>query len=251
MKENKIKFMYSSDEFKELFQDIHPIPAKLNVPNWYKELKTSSEYVTIKSCMPFLDSLTSGYILKMPQDFYIAHNYMNKDNKPDSSYKFSFQGIDVNETHAHGVNVNTRQKETHSTKQLGEKCPFNNKNKNLPFYKILNPVIIKTPPGYSCLFVSPLNNRDDRFEIVSGIVDTDTYSNHINFPIIINGDKYPNLETTIERGTPYVQIIPFKRDDWKMEIGSERVSMFLAKIKIMRKIWNNYKTFFWKRKRWN
>lgn len=109
-------------------------------------------------------------------------------------------------------------------------------------------MIIKTPPGYSCLFVSPLNNKDDRFEIISGIVDTDTYENFINFPIVINGDKYPNLETTIERGTPYVQIIPFKRDDWKMEIGSKRVNVALTSLTILRKIWNNYKTFFGKRK---
>jgi hypothetical protein len=65
------------------------------------------------------------------------------------------------------------------------------KIKNLSFYKIINPWKIKTPKGYSCLFVSPLNNSDDRFSIISGIVDTDTFPNEINFPIIINGDKIP------------------------------------------------------------
>ena len=92
------------------------------------------------------------------------------------------------------------------------------KNKNLAFHKILNPWIITTPPGYSTLFVPPLNNSDDRFSIIAGIVDTDTFKNEINFPIVINGDKYEILDTIIERGTPYVQCIPFKRDAWKMEI---------------------------------
>ena len=80
---------------------------------------------------------------------------------------------------------------------------------------LLNPWKIKTPKGYSCLFVPPLNNSDDRFSIIPGIVDTDTFPSEINFPIIINGDKYPVLETTIKKGTPYVQIIPFKRDSGK------------------------------------
>ena len=251
MKENKIKFIYGNHEHRELSKDIHPIPAKLNVPDWYKELKTSREYVTIKSCIPFLDTLISGYILKMPQDLYIKHNYMNEDNKLDSSFRFSLHNVNPDMIYASGINLNTQSKETHSIKQVGDKCPFTSKNKNLHFYKILNPMIIKTPPGYSCLFVSPLNNKDDRFEIISGIVDTDTYENFINFPIVINGDKYPNLETTIERGTPYVQIIPFKRDDWKMEIGSKRVNVALTSLTILRKIWNNYKTFFWKKKKWN
>ena len=60
------------------------------------------------------------------------------------------------------------------------------KNKNLPFHKILNPWIITTPPGYSTLFVPPLNNSDDRFSIIAGIVDTDTFKNEINFPIVIH-----------------------------------------------------------------
>ena len=42
-------------------------------------------------------------------------------------------------------------------------------------HKIFNPWIIKTPPGYSCLFTSPLNNNDDRFNIIPGIVDNDIF----------------------------------------------------------------------------
>jgi len=75
---------------------------------------------------------------------------------------------------------------------------------------------------YSCLFIPPLNNRDDRFEIFSGIVETDRHPVEINFPFCINGDKYPVLNTIIKKGTPYVQIIPFKREDWKMKISENK-----------------------------
>jgi len=36
-----------------------------------------------------------------------------------------------------------------------------------------------------------------------------------------------------------------------MEIGSKRVNVALTSLTILRKIWNNYKTFFWKKKKWN
>ena len=123
------------------------------------------------------------------------------------------------------------------------------------FYKILNPWKIKTPSGYSCLFVSPLHNSDDRFSIIPSIVDTDTFSIEINFPIVINGDKYPVLETIIKKGTPYVQIIPFKRDSWKMSIEkmSENKDLNWTKNQnhFMNKILHYYKKFVWKKVSWN
>ena len=55
-----------------------------------------------------------------------------------------------------------------------------------------------------------MNNADDRFSIIPGIVDTDTFNQEVNFPFVINGDKYSSLDTIIKKGTPCVQIIPFK-----------------------------------------
>ena len=65
-----------------------------------------------------------------------------------------------------------------------------------------------------------MNNHDDRFSIIPGIVDTDTYNIEINFPFVVNGDKYPSLRSLIKRGTPIVQVIPFKREQWRMKMES-------------------------------
>jgi len=251
MKEKIIEFIYPEGS-KELFKDNFPIPAKLNIPDWYKKLESSWQKKTIKSCMPFLDSLSAGYILKLDQDFYIKHNFINEENnKKDSSFRVSYHGMhDL--FSIKGMNLNSGHPEIHPPEQLGEKCPFNKKNIGLSYYKILNPYTIKTPPGYSCLFVPLLNNNDDRFEIISGIVDTDTFEIPINFPIIINGDKYPTLETVIKRGTPYVQVIPFKRDKWKMKTTEGSKSKdFIKHLKITKFLWNNYKNLFWNKKKWS
>jgi hypothetical protein len=250
MFDKEIEFSAHEDYFA--LKEDYPTPVKLNIPEWYKKLEHTLENKTVKGCMPFLDTLTSGYLLKMPQDFNIRHNVDNTNEKGEK-FKDSFQTFGLHTMsefiHAKYINLNSGVN-VHSLKQV-QGSPFIEKNKNFPFYKILNPWKIKTPKGYSCLFVSPLNNADDRFSIIPGIVDTDKHPLEINFPIIINADKYPVLETTIKKGTPYVQIIPFKRDSWKM----------VLKPRVQKKIQNSvlffglsllniYKDRYWSKKSW-
>lgn len=246
MFENKIEF-YTQEDYFNLKED-YPVPAKLNIPDWYKKLDHSISGRTIKGCIPFLDALTAGYILKMPQDFGIKHNVENENKE-----KVALQCPATSEapifTIRKGLNINTNH-ESHDPHQLGE-CPYHEQNKNLPYHKILNPWIIKTPPGYSCLFLPIMNNADDRFFPLSGIVDTDTFDTPINFPIVINGHKYPVLDTVIAKGTPYVQIIPFKRENWKMKVSKKTTGELLAgRMNFALKIIHNYKTRFWSKKSW-
>lgn len=243
------KIIFSHDPaWTEYLKDVYPVPAKINIPDWYKKLKHTWKEKNIKGCMPFLDSLTSGYILKIPQDLYIGHNVDHPVTKQKDSFFQASLERDRQEFHRK-INMNFKdENEIHDKLQLGKDCPYHQKNKDLPFYKILNPFKIKTPPGYSTLFVPPLNNKDDRFEIISGIVDTDTFTAEINFPIIINGDKYPVLETIFKKGTPYVQCIPFKRDKWKMEVKAEvDKSVSFARTFLQ----DDYKKVWWNKKTWN
>jgi len=250
MFDKEIEFSAHEDYFA--LKEDYPIPAKLNIPEWFKKLEHTVLNKTVKGCMPFLDSLTSGYILKMPQDLYIRHNIETKNDK-EEIIKDSFQTFGLHDMSqfifAKSINLNSGI-DVHPTKQV-ENSPLIDKNKNLPFYKILNPWKIKTPKGYSCLFVPPLNNADDRFSIIPAIVDTDTFPSEINFPIVINGDKYPILETMIKKGTPYVQIIPFKRESWKMVLKSRKQKQiqnihFFYRLKIL----NVYKDKYWNKKSW-
>jgi len=243
----EIEFSAHEDYFAQ--KEDYPTPIKLNIPEWYKKLEHSLQNKTVKGCVPFLDTLTSGYLLKMPQDFHLSHNVKNKENKPDSFQKFGLHELS-SLLNVKSININSGIIDVHPIEQV-QGSPFIEKNKNLPFYKIINPWKIKTPKGYSCLFVPPLNNSDDRFSIIPGIVDTDTFTLEINFPIIINGDKYPILETIIEKGTPYVQIIPFKRDSWKMTLKPRKqkeIQNFRLFYNL--KLLNIYKNKFWKKKSW-
>ena len=246
---NTIQFIVNKSYIEN--SDDKPIPIKTNIPDWFKKLKHDVDYgKTVKGCMPFLDTLTTGYLLKMPMDIAVHHNYYDIEEKKKATVMKSLL-FDAPDTLGY-LNLNYKQlkKERHPIGQLGE-CPIVHKNKHLPVNKILNPWIIKTPPGYSCLFVPPLNNSDDRFSIIPGIVDTDGFPNEINFPFVVNGDKYPVLNTIVKKGTPYVQIIPFKRENWRMEIKDEsHKKNTINKFFYFKEYLNAYKNNFWKKKSW-
>ena len=242
-----IKFIASKEYIN--YTKIKPEPSVLNVPQWFKDLNHSVENRTVKGCMPFLDTLTSGYILKMPIDYYIHHNALKDGER--GTIGMTLVGVNPHNELTINLNVNKQSADVHPVKQLSKGCPYTQKNKDLAFHKILNPWLIKTPPGYSCLFLPPMNNADDRFSIIPGIVDTDGHPTRINFPIVVNGDKYPALDTTIKMGTPYVQIIPFKREQWKMKIESETQEKRNETILTLgSKVINGYKTNWWHKKSW-
>ena len=245
MFDNIITFS-ANKEFIKNNQDILPVLTKTNIPDWYKKLTHSYEAQTVKGCMPFLDTLTCGYILKIATDYKIRHN-VEFEGKKRSGFDSAQQMMN---SLAEKINMNYQGKhEFHSIDQV-KGSPYVEKNKNLPFHKILNPWTIITPPGYSCLFVSPLNNSDDRFTIMPGIVDTDKYPQEVNFPYVINGDKYESLKTILKKGTPYAQVIPFKRDAWKMKI--EKISgreSYFQKLFYRLKYLATYQDKFWSKKR--
>ena len=65
------------------------------------------------------------------------------------------------------------------------------------------------------MFVAPYYNKHNNLEIMNGIIDTDLYHEaHINsFFTAPMGE-----EVTLEYGMPICQVIPFKREDYEMEV---------------------------------
>ena len=192
-------------------KEAHPIPIKLNIPQWFKNLPGKDN--TVKNCMPFLDTLTTGYALKLTSDIEIKFNNIKTD-KTETKASYELDRPFVKE---HKLNVQDNSTNVHPRCQL-EGSNILNKNNNQTIQKIIFPFTIRTPKGYSCLFVPPLNNKDDRFDILPGIVDTDEYPMEVNFPYTINGDKYKRLDTVLKKGLVFAQVIPFKRESWKMTI---------------------------------
>jgi len=215
----------------------YPKPASSIIPEWYKKTKPynnesgkkelDSNYTvpaTIKKCIPVLDSLSTGYIIPTYCDLWIKKN----------------EHGDIVYVTSHELNI-----EFHPIIQ----APYHPKMNQHPYPKWINPWGIKTPKGYSCLFVPPVHGINKFFTIAEGVVDTDNYSAPVNFPFVLNDT---NFEGLIPAGTPMVQVIPFKRDSWNMKIGSEKdfIDNNIIIKKLQSVFFDRYKNLFWEKKRY-
>jgi hypothetical protein len=207
----------------------HPKPAGRFIPEEYKKLerhtKNNLHQPTLKTCVPFLDAMTSGYIIPFDQDYV----------------------VDPIEDDFSVVPANKEQDDFgfHNSTQLPDSWKeISGKNAG----KFHNKWLIKTPPGYSCLFIKPINRLEPRFEIISGIVDTDVYINTIHFPFILHKRDEQFL---IKKGDPMVQVIPFKREPWNSWSGFYHEKEHGKTLNTLLSKWmDRYKTMFWKKKSW-
>lgn len=186
---------------KELPDDyiLPPIPSSKLMPSWFKNLPGYGEdnVQTLKKCIPFVDAMTAGYTFLVHIDLIIKRD---SDNKITLRY--------LNDSHKSLLD-RIKPIETHPKTQVPG-VPF----EDLPIIKFMNPWRIETPPNYSTLFLPCANRFDTMIMPLVGLVDTDRYKNVVNFPFVIPS-LLPNSEILLEKGTPIVQVIPIKRDNWK------------------------------------
>ena len=114
----------------------------------------------------------------------------------------------------------------------------------------MSPWTIKTPPGYSTMFYQPFYLQEKRFVLMPAIVDTDTYDHSIGFPGYMTDHQ---VDVTIPAGTPLMCALPFKRDDWQMQVDHEIVTNenSQAKRRFGQHFANVYRNFFHHKKRFD
>lgn len=225
----KIEFFPSNQQVADSIP--YPEPAKNFLPQWYKKSSIkplpldnndpAAEPKGLKSCTPFLDALTSGYIQKTWTDITIEF--------VDGVFSYKFgDGPTIMESR-NSVNL-----------PIGEK-----------FYPIefawLMPWIPKTPSGYSVICSHPHNRVDLPFFTLTGIIDSDEF-NHVGF------GKFPfyierNFVGIIPAGTPIIQITPIKQDNWNsMAHPYCEETQMKKEYKYFREYYNVYRNKFWKKK---
>jgi len=211
------------------FPDLEkPIPASKEIPSWYSDLDsyttgkkapyidTHNSPATIKKCMPVFDLMVAGYLIKSPVDVFVSL----VDGKP------FYQWPSLDAISMHPI----------------EQAPNHPSQNGVDYPKWNNHWSIKTPKGYSTLFMQPVH-RESIFTILPALVDTDTYFAPVNFPFVLNDI---NFEGLIPKGTPIAQVIPIKRDNWTMEFGEKQLFLQQLKIQqhILTKFFDRYKTIF-------
>jgi uncharacterized protein DUF6065 len=184
-----------------------PVPAKSVLPAWFRhlpgidksQLSATNNGLTVKRCLPFVDALSAGWIVPLAATVQLEIS-------------------DEGQTVTAGWEFDRELVSNHGSFQFAG-SPYEPR----PPMKFHNYWTIRTPSGWSCLFLPPLNRPNGVVEVLSGLVDTDTYRSPVNFPFVAVA---PDGVHTLEQGTPLVQVIPVRRSDVALEasirVESER-----------------------------
>jgi len=233
IKKNKIEYESVEKSFDKGF-----VPSKSIIPEWYRKAtrwQNNNMIVngqignqTFKACMPFFDSLTSGYLITLPYDLLITDD----NGKP----LVSFQGPG-------------------DIQLLKLRDPQGNELLQIPtghsdmHFSWCMPISIKLPSGYSFLITHPFNRFDLPFTTMTGIIDANfALQPNSNLPFFIK----QGFEGIVPQGTPIAQILPFKRESWQL---NKKDGLVLEGENISRKsnsvFYNWYKKTYWERKEYN
>lgn len=194
--ENLIQFHSTIRDLR----DPPPYRAAAAVPDWLKNMPPEVEIPggklnTAKVCMPFVDAMSSGYFIPLRATIRFS---MREGQALDYDHPDFLE---------HGKAV------TYQPAPGYRGAPF----ERTLVVKFINHWIIKTPPGYSTLILPLLNQQTMPFQILSGVVDTDTYYRPIYLPALCL--MAAGTQCVLERGAPLVQVIPFRREAWRSECG--------------------------------
>lgn len=186
-----------------------PEPGVKHVPEWYRSLAkfyksneeitlnphnmvgTDGAQVSTKMCMPYFDALTGGYMYVLEQDLHVD---LDKDGKPILSWP-------------NGDIVMLVDKRPIVDIPVPDNCHPIHYGWRMNWY-------YETPPGHSVLITHPMNRVDLPFITLSGIVESDIWG----LPVFTAFFLKRNFRGVIPKGTPIFQIIPFKRDNWELEV---------------------------------
>lgn len=214
---------------------IKPKPASEYIPDWYKNAKSYTDpsgkkaptldgkpYGTIKRCMPVWDMMTAGYIIETPYDIYVRQT-------PDGPYfqwgehdAIAFMDMDQFQNHPYSMDIGYAA-------------------------RIIHPWSIKTPKGWSVIIMEPQHHEPGPITCLSGIVDTDEFSLPFNMFLKLRDSKFEGM---IPAGTPFVQVIPFKRESWTSRLGGEKERKKSERDRSLfyTVFFDRYKKFWWSKK---
>jgi hypothetical protein len=206
---NKVTFT-PIDRNPELILELVPPPTKASssIASWFKDAprfsdgssspvtSEGSHNLTVRHCMAFIDALSVGYTLNTWTDIYIK--------RENDEVLIGYEDIENVNKFGYGLVQYQKQFQSYVPTLAGHD----------PFLYVWSTYWrVKTPPGTSCLFVHPLNRTDLPFHTLSGITDTDRWSGSD----VLNFALKEGFEGLIPKGTPFVQIIPFTREEWEHE----------------------------------
>ena len=207
----------------------HMRPMLSVVPDWYKKTKRwvfdskGQEWPGVKHCIPFLESLTLGYTIVLEESVYVQKTE---------------NGVVIRYNNPKEPVVSNRP----SVVTDPSPVPEGYEDEHFLWYANIS---VRPPDGYSLLYTHPLNRWELPFLTSSAVID-DYIMPGANMSFFIK----KGFEGEIPAGTPIVQVIPFKREDWvaKSTKGLWDKADATVKAPISELLNGHYRKNFWKKK---
>ena len=178
-----------------------PAPAVQGLPAWFKAMPQTAyspldqmDVPTMKKCPPVIDAMSYGFLLPLASDLRVENGefFWDRDIPGGGITNFSHSPIGYHE----------------NVQVIGS--PFFEDDRFI--IKFNNFWTIETPPGYSLLFTHPVNRTDLPFTTITGLVDTDAYTeNLISLPARWHDAQFNGV---LPKGTPVAQCMAIKRVKW-------------------------------------
>lgn len=184
-----------------------PVPANQGVPDWLKKMPTKAfnginlhDEETVKRCPPFVDAMTCGFLIPLICDLRVENGGMVWDNELPAGGSLDFPRSPIG---------------FHDKGQVTGTPLFDSDRFIIKFHNLWT---IEAPEGYALFFTHPANRFDLPFTTISGLVDSDRYTDTwIHFPAHWHDTDFRG---TLPKGTPVAQCIPVKRENWTVDAAS-------------------------------
>ena len=178
-----------------------PVPAALGLPAWFKAMpqqafnaSLAKETDTVKRCPPFVDAMTSGFLIPLICDLKVENGEFSWDNELPAGGSVGFVRSPIG---------------FHDPSQVTGTPLFDTDRFMIKFHNVWT---IEAPQGFSLLFTHPVNRFDLPFTTITGMVDCDLYHDAwIHFPAYWHD---ANFNGVLPKGTPVAQCFPIRRDKW-------------------------------------
>ena len=182
-----------------------PKPSNDCFPSWIKDLrkdKLADDKLNMSDCLPAIEAMLQGIIIEFPAT--MTFEYLADHPKLGKMIACDHKGYPIIGGHEFSQYKGAEFQDFHVV-------------------KVGLPWVIEVPKGYSCLFTAPFNRSGNAEAFcISGVVRCDRYYNMVSIPFAIPLKKKGDV-VSVERGCPFVQIIPVKREN--VELTFSQIDM--------------------------
>ncbi len=184
-----------------------PVLARHALPDWLRAMPRAAhsqthgqDVRTVKQCPPFVDAMAHGFMMTLPCDVSVSGGALSWDwDRPPLTVEAHPQSP---------ISFHVPEQVTGT--------PFHDPDAVVVKFNSFWTIALE--PGYALYATHPANRADLPFRTLSGLVDSDRFSDvGILFPALWTD---PSFEGVLNRGTPVAQCFPVAREALELSFAA-------------------------------